>query len=107
MHHALRGAQVIHAAIITHMIPEIDLHKFYKDKEKTRKIIDMFIDDMQSKGHQTVRIIHGKGKGDFMKLIHSHLERHPMVEGFTLCDPMHGGSGATFVYIRRNGDYDE
>lgn len=83
------------------MIPEIDLHKYYKDKEKTRKIIDLFIDDMFANGHSTVRIIHGKGKGDFRKLIHSYLEKHESVEGYTLCDRSHGGSGATFVHLRK------
>ena len=86
---------------LTNMIPEIDLHKFIKDKEKARKIIDLFLDDMLSKGHTTVRIIHGKGKGDFRKMIHSYLEKHELVEGFTLCDVMHGGSGATFVHLRK------
>ncbi|MBU1023759.1 Smr/MutS family protein [bacterium] len=84
------------------MIPEIDLHKYYKDKEKTSKIIDLFIDDMFESGHSTVRIIHGKGKGDFRKMIHSYLEKHESVVGYTLCDSSHGGSGATFVHLGKS-----
>lgn len=82
------------------MIPEIDLHKYIRDKEKACAIIDMFIEDMASQGIGTIRIVHGKGKGDFRKMIHSHLSKHELVEGFTLCDPLHGGDGATFVHIR-------
>ena len=83
------------------MIPEIDLHKYIRDKKKACAIIDMFIDEMASKGHLTARIVHGKGKGDFRKMIHSHLSKHELVEGFMLCDPLHGGDGATFVYLKR------
>jgi DNA-nicking Smr family endonuclease len=82
-------------------IPEIDLHKFIRDKDKALGIIDLFLSDMSSQGILTVRIVHGKGKGDFRKMIHSYLEKHELVEGFMLCDPMHGGSGATFVHLKR------
>ena len=82
------------------MIPEIDMHKHFKDKNKTRKIIDLFLHDMYEQGYTTVRIIHGKGKGDYRKLIYAFLEKHELVDGFTLCDATHGGSGATFVHLR-------
>jgi DNA-nicking Smr family endonuclease len=88
------------------MIPEIDLHKYIRDKEKTRKIIDLFLEDMVSQGILTVRIVHGKGKGEFRRMIHSYLEKHELVEGFTLCDPLHGGSGATFVHLRKRSQVD-
>ncbi|MCD6217599.1 Smr/MutS family protein [bacterium] len=82
------------------MIPEIDMHKHFKDKDKTQKIIDLFLRDMVEQGYSTVRIIHGKGKGNYRKLIYSYLEKHELVEGFTLCDVTHGGSGATFVHLK-------
>jgi len=82
------------------MIPEIDLHKYIRDKKKACAIIDMFIDDMSKQDFLTVRIVHGKGKGDFRKMIHSHLSKHELVEGYVLCDPMHGGDGATFVHLK-------
>ena len=84
-------------------IPEIDLHKYFRDRDKARAIIDLFIRDMESQGILTVRIVHGKGKGDFRKMIHSYLEKHELVEGFMLCDTLHGGSGATFVHLKKKG----
>ena len=33
-------------------------------------------------------------------LVHGHLEKHPDVEGFVLCDPTRGGEGATWVHLR-------
>jgi len=82
-------------------VPEIDLHKYIRNKEKARAIIDLFIRDMACQGILTVRIVHGKGKGDFRKMIHSYLEKHELVDGFMLCDPLHGGSGATFVHLKK------
>lgn len=79
---------------------DLDLHKFYRDPDKARAVIDACIADCVQKNIGLVRVVHGKGKGNFRDLIHSHLGKHPDVEGYILCDPMHGGSGATWVHIR-------
>ena len=78
---------------------DLDLHKFIHDPGKARGMIDACITDCVKKNISLIRVIHGKGKGDFRKLVYSHLERHPDVEGYVLCDPTHGGSGATWVHL--------
>jgi DNA-nicking Smr family endonuclease len=83
-------------------VPDIDLHKFFREPDKAKKIIDVAIADNLSKGNFQIRIIHGKGQGHYRKLIHSHLEKHPDVAGFTLCDPSHGGTGATWVFLSQS-----
>ena len=79
--------------------PDCDLHPYFRDPDKARAILDACIAESKSAGKSPVRVVHGKGKGDFRKLIHSHLDKHPDVEGFVECDPLHGGSGATWVHI--------
>jgi hypothetical protein len=80
--------------------PDLDMHPYFRDPEKARAILDIAIADNVARGVNLVRVVHGKGKGNFRQLIYKHLERHPDVEGFTLCDPSHGGSGATWVHLR-------
>jgi len=79
--------------------PDIDLHPYIRDPNKARTILDTVIDDCLSKGIFQFRVIHGKGKGHFRNLIHSHLEKNPDVDGFVLCDPAHGGSGSSWVHL--------
>jgi hypothetical protein len=85
--------------------PDCDLHPHFRDPDRARAILDACIADNRSKGVLLVRVVHGKGKGDFRELIHSHLGKHPYVDGFTLCDPLHGGSGATWVHISEDPDH--
>ncbi|MCX6645662.1 MAG: Smr/MutS family protein [bacterium] len=56
--------------------PDLDLHKFYRDPDKARAIIDICIADCIQKNIGLVRVVHGKGKGDFRALIHSYLDKH-------------------------------
>jgi hypothetical protein len=84
--------------------PDLDLHPWFRDPEKARAILDLCISDNRSKGIYQIRVIHGKGRGDFRKLIQSHLSKNPFVEGYMLCDLLHGGSGATWVYIAPSPD---
>ena len=79
--------------------PDCDLHPYFRDPDKARAILDACIGHCRSRGATLVRVVHGKGKGDFRNLIHSHLLKHPDVEEFVPCDPLHGGSGATWVHI--------
>jgi len=78
---------------------DLDLHPYIRDPVKARAILDACIADNLEKGNPVFRVIHGKGKGNFRNLIHSHLEKHPDVEGFILCDPSHGGNGASWVHL--------
>lgn len=80
--------------------PDIDLHPYFRDPGKAKAILDIAIADNISKNINLIRVVHGKGKGNFRQLVHSYLEKHPDVEGFTLCDPFHGGDGATWVHLK-------
>ena len=79
---------------------DIDLHPYIRDPKKARAILDAAISDCKTKGVSQFRVVHGKGKGQFRNLIQSHLDNHPDVEGFILCDPAHGGSGASWVHLK-------
>jgi hypothetical protein len=79
--------------------PDLDLHAYIRDTDKARAILDACIADNLKNGRSLVRVVHGKGKGDFRKIIHSYLEKHPDVAGYVLCDPRHGGEGATWAHI--------
>jgi len=46
-----------------------------------------------------VRIIHGKGKGVLRRIVHSLLEKHPLVTDFFL-DSGSSGWGATVAYLK-------
>jgi len=54
----------------------------------------------QKKGFKEVRIIHGKGKGVQMNIVHSFLERSPLVESFKLAPPEAGSWGATIAVLK-------
>jgi len=84
---------------MTSKAPDCDLHPWFRDPVRAKAVLDACIDGNRSKGVLQIRVVHGKGKGDFRNLIHSHLSKHPDVEGFTPCDPLHGGSGATWVHL--------
>lgn len=79
--------------------PDCDLHSYFRDPDRARGILDACISDCVKKNIPLVRVIHGKGDGHFRALIQSHLKKHPDVEGFVPCDPLHGGSGATWTHI--------
>ena len=81
--------------------PDCDLHPYFRDPDKARAILDACIADNVAHNRTLVRVVHGKGSGNFRELLQSHLGKHPDVEGFVLCDPFHGGSGATWVHLRQ------
>jgi dsDNA-specific endonuclease/ATPase MutS2 len=47
-----------------------------------------------------VRIIHGKGKGVQLRIVHSLLKRSPLIESFKPASLDTGGWGATIAYLR-------
>ena len=93
---------VLQLRTMTPRAPDLDLHPYFRDPAKAKAILDACIEDNMQLGRAMVRIVHGKGKGDFREMIHRHLEKHPDVEGLVLCDPLHGGDGATWVHLRTN-----
>jgi DNA mismatch repair protein MutS2 len=63
--------------------------------------VDKFLDEAFLAGIESVRIIHGHGKGILRNAIAEHLTNHPQVERFSLAPPEQGGSGATLVELRK------
>ena len=61
---------------------ELDLHTF-----RPSDVVDLvpdYIDEAVKRGYESVRIIHGKGKGTLRRIVHAALERHPAVEHFQI-----------------------
>ncbi|HSW40107.1 MAG TPA: Smr/MutS family protein, partial [Acidobacteriota bacterium] len=63
--------------------------------------VDAFIDRAYLAGLETVRIIHGHGKGILKRAIAGFLAAHPQVARSCLAPPEKGGSGATLVELRK------
>ncbi|MGD0915297.1 MAG: Smr/MutS family protein [Thermodesulfobacteriota bacterium] len=77
----------------------IDLHTF--SPKDIPSLLEEYILECQKKGFREVRIIHGKGKGVQMNIVHSFLKKNSLVESFKLASPEAGSWGATIVYLKR------
>jgi DNA-nicking Smr family endonuclease len=76
----------------------IDLHTF--SPKEIPSLLEEFLTECQEKGFKEVRIIHGKGRGVQMNIVHSFLTRSPLVESFKPAPPEAGGWGATIAYLK-------
>jgi len=75
----------------------IDLHTF--SPKEIPSLLEEYLLECQKRGFKEVRIIHGKGKGVQMSIVHSFLEKSPLVESFRLA-PLEAGSwGATIAVL--------
>jgi len=63
--------------------------------------VDQFLDRAFLAGLETVRVIHGHGKGILRNAIAKFLTGHPQVERFSLAPPDKGGGGATIVELKK------
>jgi DNA mismatch repair protein MutS2 len=63
--------------------------------------VDKFLDQAFMADIETVRIIHGHGKGILRKAIAAMLAGHSQVERFSLAPPDKGGAGATIVELKK------
>ena len=77
----------------------IDLHTF--SPKEIPSLLEEYLLECQKKGFKEVRIIHGKGKGVQMNIVHSFLKKSPLVESFKLAPPVAGSWGATIVYLKK------
>ena len=59
----------------------IDLHSFRP--AEVRGLVEEYLYQAIRKGFREVRIIHGRGTGTQRKIVHSILNRHPAVIGFS------------------------
>jgi DNA-nicking Smr family endonuclease len=76
----------------------IDLHTF--SPKEIPSLLEEYLTECRRKGLREIRIIHGKGRGVQMKIVHSFLERSPLVESYEPAPPEAGGWGATIAYLK-------
>jgi len=77
----------------------IDLHTF--SPREIPSLLEDYLLECQKKGFQEVRIIHGKGKGVQMNIVHSFLKKSPLIESYQLAPPGAGSWGATIAYLKK------
>jgi len=75
----------------------LDLHTFRPDEAASA--VDEYLRVCHENKIMEVKIIHGKGKGMLRRTVHSALEKHPLVQSFTL-DAGPSGWGATIVLLK-------
>jgi DNA mismatch repair protein MutS2 len=69
--------------------------------EDAWEVVDKYLDDAALYGYDSVRIIHGKGKGILARKIREMLVSHPGVKSHRFGDIGEGGTGVTIVGIER------
>lgn len=77
----------------------IDLHTF--SPKEIPSLLGEYLSECQKKGFKEVRIIHGKGRGIQMNIVHSFLKKSPLVESFKLAPLEAGAWGATIACLRK------
>jgi len=80
----------------------IDLHTFLP--QEIPSLLEEYLQECQERGFTEVRIIHGKGKGVQRNIVHSFLEKSPLVESFRSAPPEAGSWGATLVALKKSRD---
>lgn len=63
------------------------------------RTVERFLEDAAVGGHQTVRIIHGKGKGILREQMKRFLAHNQLVKEFRLGETGEGGTGVTIVTL--------
>jgi len=77
----------------------IDLHTF--SPKEIPSLLEEYLLECEKKGFKEVRIIHGKGKGVQMKIVHSFLKKNPLIESFKPATPEAGSWGATIAVLKK------
>lgn len=63
--------------------------------------VDKFLDEAFMAGAETIRIVHGHGKGALRRAIAELLTGHSHVERFNTAPPNEGGAGATIAILKK------
>jgi DNA mismatch repair protein MutS2 len=63
--------------------------------------IDKFLDEAYLAGAETVRIVHGHGKGTLRRAVRELLTGHPHIETFQEAPGNEGGAGATVAHLKK------
>jgi len=75
----------------------LDLHTFAP--RDIPVVVEAYLEEARAKGFETVRIIHGKGKGVQRARVQAMLSRTPFVASFQDGPMGAGGWGATIVWF--------
>jgi len=78
----------------------IDLHTF--QPKEIPSLLEEYLLECQKKGLLEVRIIHGKGKGVQRAIVHSFLEKSPLVDSYEAAPLDAGAWGATLVHLKKS-----
>jgi DNA mismatch repair protein MutS2 len=76
---------------------EVDVRGFETDDAV--RAVERFLEDASVGGLQTVRIIHGKGKGILREQMKRFLSGNQLVREFRLGEMGEGGTGVTIVFL--------
>ena len=80
--------------------------------KQARDEVKQFIDEASKLGLRTLLILHGKGQRKVEKentavlkgYVNHWLQQLEMVQAFHSAQPVHGGTGAVYVLLRKNSD---
>ena len=76
---------------------ELDVRGMRADESLAE--LDLFLDKAVRDGFNSVRVIHGRGKGILRNAVREHLTRHPLARSFEAEARERGGDGATLVHL--------
>ncbi len=76
----------------------LDLHTFRP--QDVQVVLLEYLAACREKGILEVRVVHGRGIGEWRRTVHTIVARHPEVISFALAGEHYGGAGATFVHFR-------
>lgn len=76
----------------------LDLHNFHP--KEVKPLVLAYIEQCRERGISELRIIHGKGKGQLRRTVHSILDAHEHVIGYRLGGHGGGSWGATIADLR-------
>jgi dsDNA-specific endonuclease/ATPase MutS2 len=77
----------------------LDLHTFRP--ADIPNLLEDYLEECVRLGYDSVRIIHGKGKGFQKRRVQTLLARNPRVTSFQDAPPEAGGWGATIVFLKQ------
>jgi DNA mismatch repair protein MutS2 len=80
------------------LLPDLNVIGCNVDEAQTR--VEQHLDQALLREQRHLRIIHGHGTGQLRRSIAALLERHPLVDRFSLAPPDQGGGGVTLVELK-------
>jgi DNA-nicking Smr family endonuclease len=76
----------------------LDLHTFHP--REVRDLVPEYLEECRKRGILQVRIIHGKGTGTLRRIVHSLLDKNPLVLSYKTADLSGGSWGSTEVELK-------